>query len=126
MPRAWADATTAESYFRQAAGIDEEDSRRDAASGVHIAAQGGIWQATVFGFAGLQPRSDGLALDPHLPADWQELTFSVRWRGRRVRLALRGESHTATALLESGAPLTLTVGNQPIPLQPGTTWSGTW
>src|SRR5262249_25160171 len=34
------DVVTAERYFRQSAGIDEEDTRRDAAAGVHMATQG--------------------------------------------------------------------------------------
>ncbi|HEV2458029.1 MAG TPA: hypothetical protein VGS80_06655, partial [Ktedonobacterales bacterium] len=58
------DVATAEGYFRQAAEIDERDIRRDTSLGVHIATQGGIWQAAVLGFAGLSPCADGLRLDP--------------------------------------------------------------
>ena len=44
----------AERYFRQAAEIDLADNMGNAAGGVHAAALGGLWQAAVFGFAGLR------------------------------------------------------------------------
>jgi trehalose/maltose hydrolase-like predicted phosphorylase len=124
---AWlGDVVTAERYFRQAAEIDEKDARRDEAAGVHMATQGGLWQAAVLGFAGLRPRPDGLRLDPHLPTSWQGLRFAVRWRGRRVQLALRNEGHALTATLEEGPSLALALGDQYIALQPGAAWTGTW
>jgi trehalose/maltose hydrolase-like predicted phosphorylase len=121
------DVVTGERYFRQAAGIDEEDTRRDAAAGVHMATQGGLWQAAVLGFGGLRPESDGLRLDPHLPTSWGELGFTVQWHSRRVRVALRGADHTLTAEMEYGPlPLALHVGEQRVTLQPGTPWTGRW
>jgi nucleotide-binding universal stress UspA family protein len=42
----------AELYFRQAAEIDLANN--NAASGIHAAALGGLWQAAVLGFAGLR------------------------------------------------------------------------
>ncbi len=140
----------AERYFRRAAEIDGRDTRRDASAGVHMATQGSIWQATVLGYAGLQPAStsapaiggapsagsafsastgpsgEGLRLDPHLPPSWQELRFAVRYRGRRVRLALRGADRTLTATLEQGPPLPITLGEQRAALQPGTPWTARW
>lgn len=71
-------------YFRQTAEIDLANNMGNAAGGVHLGAQGGLWQAAVFGFAGLRPSGEGLVLDPHLPAGWTSLRFAVRWRGRRV------------------------------------------
>src|SRR5690606_8684896 len=38
-------------YFRQSAEIDLANNMGNAAGGVHGAALGGLWQATVFGFA---------------------------------------------------------------------------
>ena len=48
------DTALAERYFRQAAEIDLADNMGNAAGGVHAGALGGLWQAAVFGFAGLR------------------------------------------------------------------------
>ena len=48
------DTALAERYFRQAAEIDLADNMGNAAGGIHAAALGGLWQAAVFGFAGLR------------------------------------------------------------------------
>ena len=53
-------------YFRQSAANDLSDTGID--GGVHIAALGGNWMLVVLGFAGLSLRSDGISLDPKLPA----------------------------------------------------------
>jgi beta-phosphoglucomutase family hydrolase len=72
----------AEKYFRQASEIDLSDNMGNASGGVHAAALGGLWQAAVFGFAGLRLDDDGPRLDPKLPRGWKELSFRVRWRGK--------------------------------------------
>jgi trehalose/maltose hydrolase-like predicted phosphorylase len=59
------DRAVAQGYFRQAAEIDLADNMGNAADGVHMGALGGLWQAAVFGVAGLQLREDGIAVDPH-------------------------------------------------------------
>ncbi|HEY1753563.1 MAG TPA: beta-phosphoglucomutase family hydrolase [Caulobacteraceae bacterium] len=83
----------AQRYFRQASGIDLSDNRGDAAGGVHAAALGGLWQAAVFGFAGLTLDDDGPQLDPKLPPGWRELSFRIRWRGKDY--ALTAQAPTA-------------------------------
>jgi trehalose/maltose hydrolase-like predicted phosphorylase len=120
------DVATAEGYFRQAAEIDERDIRRDTSLGVHIATQGGIWQAAVLGFAGLSPRPDGLRLDPHLPPRWSGLTFAAQWHGRRVRVTLRRETRTMTAVLEHGPSLVMALGVQEHALEPSERWTARW
>lgn len=74
-------------YWRQAAEIDLANNMGNAAGGVHGAALGGLWQATVFGFAGLRFGERGPVLDPHLPPGWRALRFPVCWRGRRFRMS---------------------------------------
>jgi trehalose/maltose hydrolase-like predicted phosphorylase len=120
------DVATAEGYFRWAAEIDERDTRRDTSLGVHIATQGGVWQAVVLGFAGLTPRADGLRLDPHLPPRWNALEFSAQWHGRRVRVALRQEPRTMTAVLEQGPSLVMALGDQEHVLEPSAQWMACW
>ena len=56
----------------------------NAAGGVHAAALGGLWQAMVFGFAGLQMSSDGLTFSPMLLPHWRRLAFPFEWRKREL------------------------------------------
>jgi trehalose/maltose hydrolase-like predicted phosphorylase len=97
------------SYFRDAAAIDLSDSQGPIAGGVHIAGLGGLWLMAVFGFAGLSQCGDGLALDPHLPAEWRSLSFRVQWRGRHLKIRIDQAGAGLDAVLEVGGPMTLEI-----------------
>jgi trehalose/maltose hydrolase-like predicted phosphorylase len=103
------DMEVAARYFQQAASIDLEDARADTALGVHMGALGGLWQAVVFGFGGLELAEHGLRLDPHLPPGWNSLAFRIRWRGRLLRFEARRASAEVSVRLEHGRPLNVTV-----------------
>ena len=77
----------AQRYFRQAAEIDLAN-KGNAAGGVHAAAMGGLWQAAVFGFAGLHLTEKGPEHRPNLPPSWRSISMVFRWRGRRQELEL--------------------------------------
>jgi kojibiose phosphorylase len=96
------DVALAERYFRQTAAIDLDNDMGNAASGVHIAALGGLWQAAVLGFAGLETGPRGPTLRPHLPPSWRWLSFPITWRGERHDLCA---THGATAapIVRAGA-----------------------
>lgn len=83
-----------------AARIDLDDLTGTAASGLHLASSGGIWQALVHGFAGLGisgPSDPELTLDPHVPADWGELRVRLHWHGRALALRCTSSSvHVGT------------------------------
>ena len=96
-------------YFRHTAAIDLTDTTAADAGGVHIAALGGLWMMTVFGFAGLSLHSDGIALDPCLPPGWTRLGFPLQWRGRRIRIAIDQIRNRLDATLEDGAEMTVVV-----------------
>jgi len=53
-------------YFQDAVAIDLADTHTTIAGGLHMAALGGTWMTSVFGFAGLSLQSDRIALDPEL------------------------------------------------------------
>lgn len=80
------DGALARSYMLQSGEIDLANNTGGAAGGVHMAALGGLWQAAVFGVAGVQVREDGIALDPHLPPGWMQMRCSVQWHGCLLRL----------------------------------------
>jgi trehalose/maltose hydrolase-like predicted phosphorylase len=64
---------------------------------------------TVFGFAGLSLRSDGVALAPHLPRNWSSLDFSMEWRGRQLTINISQADHRLHATLQAGEPMILTL-----------------
>ena len=72
---------TADAYrdFMQAATVDLEDTRGNTADGIHAASAGGVWQAVVFGFAGIQLTDNGPVATPHLPPTWTRLKFKLNW-----------------------------------------------
>ena len=82
------DLKLAGKYLKQAAEIDLGDTMGNAAGGVHAAAIGGLWQAMVFGFAGLETSHDGITLSPNLLEHWDRLTFPCLWRNSRLQIAV--------------------------------------
>jgi kojibiose phosphorylase len=103
----------ARSYIRQAGEIDLANNMGNAAGGVHIAALGGLWQAAVFGVAGVRPREDGIALDPHLLPGWSEMRCSVQWRGRVLRLTLVADPTRIEVEVEGSGELTVAIVDGP-------------
>lgn len=77
------DTGVAARYFRQAATVDLADTMGNAAGGVHAAALGGLWQAIVFGFGGLQLTENGPQTSPSLPPEWSALSMQITWRGQK-------------------------------------------
>jgi kojibiose phosphorylase len=107
------DRTLAQAYFRQAAEIDLANNMGNAAGGVHMAALGALWQAAVFGVAGLRVREDGIVLDPHLLPSWAEMAFPVQWRGRLLRVRLQADPRRIEVAVERGDILTVAVLKEP-------------
>ncbi len=69
-------------YFMRAARADLEDARGNTRDGIHGASSGGIWQALVFGFAGLKVFRDHWEVHPCLPSHWKRLTFHFYHHGQ--------------------------------------------
>jgi trehalose/maltose hydrolase-like predicted phosphorylase len=107
------DRTLAQIYFRQAAEIDLANNMGNAAGGVHMGAVGGLWQAAIFGVAGLRVRESGIALDPHLLPGWTEMEFPVRWRDRLLRVRLQADPRRIEVTVERGNELTVAVTEGP-------------
>ncbi|BAZ65750.1 glycoside hydrolase family 65, central catalytic [Fischerella sp. NIES-4106] len=75
---------SAEAYthFTRAAMVDLADVRRNAHEGVHAASAGGVWQAVIFGFAGVRMTEFGPIACPNLPPNWTRLQFKLKWRNQ--------------------------------------------
>ena len=76
------DDAAAYRLFMQAARADLHDVRGNAGDGIHGASAGGLWQAAVFGFAGLDVDDSGWRTHPRLPAGWTRLAFKFFYRGQ--------------------------------------------
>jgi beta-phosphoglucomutase len=68
-------------HFIQAALIDLKNTFGNTEDGIHAASAGGIWQALIFGFGGIQLTENGPIATPHLPPNWTRLKFKLNWRG---------------------------------------------
>jgi trehalose/maltose hydrolase-like predicted phosphorylase len=82
--------------LRLAARMDLDDLTGTTAGGLHLATMGGLWQALVFGFGGIRPLGDVLAVDPRLPKEWNALELSLRFRGNPIRLRIDREGVSTT------------------------------
>ncbi len=83
------------SLLQLACDIDLTDLTGSTAGGLHMANMGGIWQALVIGFAGIQPErpdENTLRIDPHIPEQWGELRMRIRWHNRRLSLRCSADS----------------------------------
>ncbi|GAA4397163.1 hypothetical protein GCM10023168_01860 [Fodinibacter luteus] len=92
--------------FTMACRLDLDNLNHSTADGLHTATFGGVWQALVFGFAGIRPTQRGLVVDPRVPAQWQCLRLHLCFRGRLVRVAAGADSLEVSA----DGPVPLVVG----------------
>jgi beta-phosphoglucomutase len=83
---------TATQHFAHAACTDLEDARGNTGDGIHAATDGGLWQATVFGFGGLEINADGPHVIACLPASWKRLAFRIQYRGQIYQFDLHPAS----------------------------------
>jgi trehalose/maltose hydrolase-like predicted phosphorylase len=82
--------------LRIASRLDLDDLTGTSAGGLHVATMGGLWQALVFGFAGVRPRGDVLVVDPRLPPDWGALALRLRFHGRALALRIEHQGVSVT------------------------------
>ncbi|NLW59058.1 MAG: glycoside hydrolase family 65 protein [Firmicutes bacterium] len=103
-----------ELYLRTAR-LDLDNYNADTDEGIHLTSMAGSWTAIVEGFAGLAVRDDRLSLTPYLPAAWTSYSFKISFRGRKLQITVDQEQVTIQLL--TGAPLTIMVYDQELPLE---------
>jgi trehalose/maltose hydrolase-like predicted phosphorylase len=104
------------SLFTMACRLDLDNLTHTTARGLHTATFGGVWQALVFGFAGMRPTPAGLTVDPAVPDHWQCLRLHLRFRGRLVKVAASPEHLEVCA----DGPVPVVVGDgEPVEVGPG-------
>ena len=105
-------------WLRMAARLDLDDITGVTGTGLHLATLGGLWQAIAFGFAGLRTDQGVLRIDPRLPQAWSELTLRLRYRGRRVTVAVDRDRVS----VRSSAPIRVALAGDPATVCTGVTW----
>jgi trehalose/maltose hydrolase-like predicted phosphorylase len=75
-------------HFLRAAKADLYDVRGNIKDGIHAASLGGVWQAVVFGFAGLRVDEEGWSTHPTLPDGWRSIEFSFFHKGELQRVCV--------------------------------------
>jgi trehalose/maltose hydrolase-like predicted phosphorylase len=105
-------------YLRETAALDL-DFDPNSAGGVRIAGLGGLWQAVIRGFAGLDLMGDTLGLEPKLPRQWSSLSFRVCWRGRVLAIRIAGGAVQAN--LVEGEAMEIRIAGAARALVPGAT-----
>ena len=88
-------------YFESSLYVDLANLHGNTSDGVHVASTGGVWNALVYGFAGMRDYNGFVTFDPRLPDDWAGLSFPLTLRGTRVRVDLRA-TRIGFAVLEGG------------------------
>ncbi|MDF5711123.1 MAG: beta-phosphoglucomutase [Nostoc sp. S4] len=83
-------STEAYKLFMHGAMVDLEDNRGNTSDGIHGATAGGVWQAVIFGFGGIQFTENRPIANPHLPANWTRLKFKLHWQGSWYDFDLHG------------------------------------
>lgn len=76
------------SYFEKTAFLDFHDLHGNVKDGLHLAASGGIWVMTVFGFGGLDDTGEYLSFSPKLPEKWELLQFNLLYKGGTLQVKL--------------------------------------
>ncbi len=74
----WRDA--AYKYFRHSAFVDLHDTMDNSATGLHLAAMGGTWQAVARGFLGLRLDGSKPLIRARLPLAWKRLAMRIHHR----------------------------------------------
>ena len=104
-------------YFLSGLYVDLADLHSNARDGVHIASTGGVWNALIYGFAGMRDHGGNLTFDPRLPKDWQSLAFQLQVRGSKMKVRLTRASITFEVV--EGGPVELSVRGEAVTAQPG-------
>ena len=112
------DSTQALKHLHHAATADLEFDP-NSAGGIRIAGLGGVWQAVVLGFAGLDLSDDGISINPQLPPKWHSISFKIRSRRRLVQVRITRRSVTIT--IPDGPPLNIRIAGEIRSLEGGGT-----
>ncbi|MFO7869755.1 MAG: family 65 glycosyl hydrolase domain-containing protein [Bacteroidales bacterium] len=82
------DIEKAYDLYLQTSRLDLDDYNHEADEGLHITSMAGSWLALVYGFAGMRVVSAKLHFTPHIPANWNKISFNILFRGTRLYISI--------------------------------------
>ena len=85
------DLNRAYNLFNVALKADINNLYGNTRDGIHAASLGGVWQAVIFGFAGVSIKKEKLQINPRLPRAWRKIIFSLFWRGALIKFEVSNE-----------------------------------
>jgi kojibiose phosphorylase len=91
-------------HFLRAARTDLMDVRGNTGDGIHAASAGGLWQAAIFGFGGVQLTEEDPTADPQLPSHWHRLAFRLKYQGQWYDFDFSTDAQDATTSVGNDAP----------------------
>lgn len=116
------DRARAWQLFRQALESDVGDVQGGTTpEGIHLGAMAGTVDLVQRCFTGVQPRGDVLHLDPALPAEIEEISLHIRYRGHSLILQVAARTLRVRSLRSAERPIRIAHGDQELLLTEGTT-----
>jgi alpha,alpha-trehalose phosphorylase len=100
-------------YAAEAALVDLHDLHRNTCDGLHLASLAGTWIALVMGFGGMRDLGETLKFAPRLPEALTKLAFSIRHRGRCLRVEVTNHS-ARYSLVRGEGPIHITHHGEPL------------
>ena len=86
------DLNRAYNLFMFSLRADISDLHGNTDDGIHAACLGGVWQAMVFGFAGIKITKENLCISPRMPRSWKKIIFSFLWKGVLLKFEVSSAS----------------------------------
>lgn len=74
--------------FKKAIDIDMGLNMESSDAGIHAASMGGIWQMIIFGYGGIRNLDGKLRIEPCLPEEWEELTYTINWHDSLISVTV--------------------------------------
>ena len=111
------DTETATSWYHTALHADLGDIQGGTTKeGIHVALMASTISLLLFSFAGVDVSGDILEIHPSLPPTWQEIAFSITFRG--IRYSLRVCAQQILVKTTSPTPVNIKVGDHAVPIPP--------
>lgn len=86
------DKLMAEKLYRDCCVVDYGEENNNSSAGIHAAAVGGIWIATVMGFCGLRVNDNGLHINPALPDGIKGIDFPFKYKNSSYRVKVTADN----------------------------------
>lgn len=95
-----------ELYLRTAR-LDLDNYNDDTEDGIHLTSMAGSWNTIIQGFAGIRTVCGKLTMRPYIPANWEEYSFKITFRGRKLKISISGNGITVGQMSGESLPIVI-------------------